>query len=157
MSNAPDGARYATAEESFLARTRSDGECVIWTGSLYPNGYGTIYVNRRSVRAHRYAWERANGEIPDGMTIDHMCHNRACVNVEHLRVVTNAQNQQNRKGANSLSKTGIRGVYQHTQTGQWVASAQVDGNRVSRLFPTKEEAERAVLDMRRTMMPFSTN
>ena len=91
------------------------------------------------------------------MTIDHMCHNRACVNVEHLRVVTNAQNQQNRKGANSLSKTGVRGVYQHTQTGKWVASAQVDGNRVSRLFPTKEEAERAVLDMRRTMMPFSTN
>lgn len=41
---------------------------------------------------HRIAWEAAHGEIPDGMTVDHTCRNRRCVNVHHLRLLSNEDN-----------------------------------------------------------------
>lgn len=43
---------------------------------------------------HRVAWEARHGPIPDGLTVDHLCHNRRCVNVDHLRLLTNRENGQ---------------------------------------------------------------
>ena len=102
---------YSTTEEAFAARTERRGECLIWTGAKDSTGYGHIQVNGRVTKAHRYAWERENGQIPDGMLIDHICHKRACVNVEHLRLATHQQNNSNLAGATALSSTGVRGVY----------------------------------------------
>ena len=63
---------------------------------------------------HRYAWEEAYGPIPDGMMIDHICHNRTCVDVDHLRLATVAQNSANRAGAHRFRKHNLpRGVYPH--------------------------------------------
>jgi len=50
-------------------------------------GYGTVSVDERKVYAHRYAYERLIGPIPDGLVIDHLCRNRACCNPWHLDVV----------------------------------------------------------------------
>ena len=94
--------QYATPEEAFLARTEpivGDPGCIIWTRGTDSGGYGQLSVNGRIVRAHRYAWERENGPIPDGLWIDHKCWNRLCVNVDHLRPATHQQNMQNRSGA----------------------------------------------------------
>lgn len=76
--------------------------CHLWTGSLAGGterlgryGYrtvGTKSAGRRIVYAHREAWERKYGPIPPGMVIDHLCRVRNCVNVEHLRVVTQREN-----------------------------------------------------------------
>lgn len=92
--DAPAVRRYATPEESFRARTVADGGCLVWTGHLNANGYGKIKTGGRDGFAHRYAWERVNGPIAKGMTIDHLCRNRACVNLEHLDVVTQAENNR---------------------------------------------------------------
>jgi len=68
-------------------------ECVTWEGYLDPDGYG-----RRSKRGnttalvHRQVWEEAHGPIPKGLTIDHLCRNRACVNVDHMEVVDRVTN-----------------------------------------------------------------
>ncbi len=40
--------------------------CHIWTGDINDRGYGLIRDGKKSVRAHRVAWERENGPIPDG-------------------------------------------------------------------------------------------
>ena len=92
---------YANPEEAFLARTEPLvwSGCIVWTGALGRGGYGMLHVNGRRVLAHRYAYEREHGPIPDGMFIDHMCFERACVNPEHLRLATRSQNSANRSGA----------------------------------------------------------
>ena len=41
---------------------------------------------------HRDAYEAAKGPIPDGLEIDHLCRNRACINPDHLEAVTHREN-----------------------------------------------------------------
>lgn len=141
--------------KTFEAKTEQSGDCLVWTGSTYRDGYGQISVDGRGVAAHRYAWEQANGSIPDGMDIDHMCWNRACVKVGHLRVATRSENLQNLRGPTARSTTGIRGVSYRESRNQWRAVAIVGGVQHEQTFTTKEEAARAVVEMRRELMPFS--
>ena len=123
----PLRAKYKTPAESFAARTRRDGECLIWTGALSV-GYGQIGVSGEVVPAHRYAWEQANGPIPEGEYVDHVCHNRACVNAQHLRLASNAENQRNRAGAQVNSSSGYRNVHR-SHEGFYEASVKKDGKK----------------------------
>lgn len=105
--------RLPNAEERFTQNTERRGECLIWTGAINEGGYGRMYSDGEMAMAHRFAWERAHGTIPEGLFIDHRYHcSRSCVEVSHLRLATKAENSQNRSGAspNNMS-TGIRNVY----------------------------------------------
>lgn len=125
-------------EESFLNHTEWQGECLVWTRYLY-EGYGVIWVNGKSIPVHRYAWERENGRIQDGLEIDHICWNRACVNVDHLRLVTRSQNCSYRSGAQPGSKSGIRNVHKHGNN--WRVSFKKNQKRHSfGTYKTIEEA-----------------
>ncbi|WP_375791707.1 HNH endonuclease signature motif containing protein [Actinoplanes campanulatus] len=48
----------------------------------------------KAVTAHRYSYESLIGPIPDGLTIDHLCRNRPCINPDHLEPVTQAENNR---------------------------------------------------------------
>jgi len=65
--------------------------CWEWVGAQSPDGYG-LWGSRAPRRAHRRMYEHTKGPIPDGLTLDHLCRNRGCVNPDHLEPVTRGDN-----------------------------------------------------------------
>lgn len=66
--------------------------CWVWVGATYSNGYGTMRYNKKQYVAHRLVYMKLVGAIPEGIEVAHTCHNRSCVNPEHLVLATHAQN-----------------------------------------------------------------
>lgn len=72
----------------------TDG-CWFWRGGMSGRRgqrYGTFNINSTGVMAHRFLYEQLVGPIPEGLTLDHLCRNTACVNPDHLEPVTNREN-----------------------------------------------------------------
>ena len=81
--------RYSSSlEERLEEKIDKTGDCWLWNGIRDRYGYGRMYDPRigKMMGAHRLTWEVANGPIPKGFVIDHLCHNPPCVNPKHLRV-----------------------------------------------------------------------
>lgn len=92
--------------ECFLASVREQPNgCWYWTGPLSPDGYGRFNIRFDRHQAHRVSYELFVEPIPDGLDIDHECHNRdlscaggktcphrRCVNPAHLTVRTRGDN-----------------------------------------------------------------
>jgi hypothetical protein len=80
----------------FWPRVAKDGPdgCWEWQGCCVKTGYGQIRVGKKLAAVHRLAYEDAVGPIPEGLEIDHLCHNRRCVNPKHLEAVTHRVNIQ---------------------------------------------------------------
>lgn len=81
-------------EERLLALIDASGDCWIWTGTIRDSGYGQVRANGRLQPAHRVVYEWLVSPIPEGLTIDHLCRNRPCVNPDHLEPVTLSLNVQ---------------------------------------------------------------
>jgi hypothetical protein len=83
-----------TDEERFWAKVDKTDSCWLWTAGA-SEGYGRFRVSRptrRTLAAHRVAYEWLVGPIPDGLQLDHLCRNPSCVNPDHLEPVTNREN-----------------------------------------------------------------
>lgn len=77
--------------------------CSVWTGATI-HGYGKMKRDGRMVPVHVAAWESVHGAVPEGMQVDHLCHDsatcaggwscphRACHEISHLQVVTGGEN-----------------------------------------------------------------
>lgn len=143
------GRRYKTPEEAFAARTEWRGECLVWTGGLNTNGYGQINVLGKAVLAHRYSYEKEQGAITIGQVIDHLCHNKACVNYLHLRAVPQQMNMENLSGPYVTGTSGFRGVTWDKQHQKWRSHTQHSGRKIhGRRFTDIEDANLHAIELR---------
>lgn len=148
---------YGSRDVRFWAKVLKSGGCWEWTAGKNRGGYGVLGGNDDGPRlAHRISCEIHHGPIPDGLVIDHKCHNRGCVNPDHLRAVTFAANVQNRSGATRSSRSGVRGVRRYRDTDRWVARGQMGGKyHHIGYFDSLEAAAEAVSSWRQEHMPYS--
>jgi hypothetical protein len=79
--------RYCSDACRFMSKVEVGPHCWTWQATLDRHGYGTFYFAGRNQSAHRVAHEMFRDPIPDGLHIDHLCRNRACVNPAHLDAV----------------------------------------------------------------------
>lgn len=89
----------ANALRAFWTRVTPVGECWLWTGDHDFKGYGIVRWDDlgrpRRRRAHRVAWELANGSaVPEGMYVLHSCDNPPCIAPDHLFVGTLSDNSR---------------------------------------------------------------
>ncbi|MFJ5644115.1 HNH endonuclease signature motif containing protein [Streptomyces sp. NPDC093223] len=112
-------ANYNPKSYLFGSTVAGPDGCVIFTGPSRGRGYGALQgADGRRVSAHRLAYELMVGPIPDGMDIDHQCHNRSltceggpmcrhrrCVNPFHLEPATPKENTR-RAAARPASRVG---------------------------------------------------
>lgn len=148
--------------ERFWSRVDKSGECWLWTAYRDRDGYGqataTIAGKRRMGYVHRLSYSLSVGTIPDGMQVDHMCHNRGCVNPEHLRIATRKQNQENRFGADSDGRSQIRGVSWDKAREKWAVYVTHNNHQINAgRFDTIDEAEAAAIAKRNELFTHNLN
>jgi len=138
-----------SAEERFWSKVEKTEACWNWTAYKNDDGYGLFRSDYVTRPAHRIAYQLLESEIPAGMVLDHICHNRGCVNPTHLRIVTRKQNQEHREGAAAHSKTGIRGVTWAKREGKWRGTVGHNRQYIHvGYFENVEDAEDAVIATR---------
>lgn len=96
-------------KERFWSKVSTD--CWLWTGSTagLRGGYGAFRVDGKNRLAHRVAYELSRGPIPHGMTVDHLCRVRSCVNPDHLELVSLAENVRRSRSSNASKKRCANG------------------------------------------------
>lgn len=110
-----------TLAERFAMKVEQSAfsDCVIWLGAQDGHGYGQINVNGMPIKAHRIAWQLQRGEIPADLTIDHLCTNRLCQNVEHLELVTRAENGRRGSATKGRKLACVNGHPFNRDTDKW--------------------------------------
>src|SRR3990172_4635332 len=122
--------RRANTIETIMSRIESITEsgCMIWMGATQDKGYGTVKWNGKTARVHRLIYTLLKGTIPLGMTLDHLCRVRCCVNPDHLEVVTGKENTLRGIGLSAIHARKTHCIHGHNFTEK--AVCMYEGARV---------------------------
>ena len=117
--------------------------CWLWLKQRLPNGYGRFHRDPTgaAMLAHRFSYERFIGPIPKGLTVDHLCRVRHCVNPEHLEAVTQRENTLRGESPSAVNAAKTICKWGHPLNGG-NTYIRPDGNRDCRSCHRRREAER---------------
>ena len=128
------------------------GDCWLWTGYKNSLDYGQLYLDGRSVLAHRAVWQVLVGPIAPKLELDHLCRVPACVNPDHLEPVTHRENVRRGiagvvSGARKLAITQCPQGHAYDDVN--TSRASRTGYRTCRTCARTREAARRVADPER--------
>jgi hypothetical protein len=121
--------------DRFYSKVNKTDTCWNWTASLNHGGYGQFMFEGVPRRAHRWIYEHTVGKIPEGMVIDHLCRNRKCVRVDHLEVVTRAEN--NKRGLAGI-ENNAQSKKTHCPNGHEYSGKNKYGKRICRICANEQ-------------------
>ena len=132
-------AALAAADPRFMAHVDVTDTCWLWQGYRNEKGYGATTREYRKWTAHGWAWHLAGRELPKGMHLDHLCRVRACVNPDHLEVVTPRENLE-RSPVSAMNR--VECPHGHPYTGDNLAIVKDGGIPTRRCKECKNAAAR---------------
>ena len=115
------------------------------------SGYYRVAINKKQYKLHRLVWIYHNGDIPNGMFVDHIDGDPSNNRIENLRLATNEQNLRNSK-ISPKNTSGVKGVSWDKSRKKWKAQIRTNYKikSVGR-FDTIEEAEAAIIIARNNL------
>lgn len=129
--------------------------CLRWekiSKSFYCIGNSPAINGKRSLTI----LHRLITDTPTDMVVDHINHDTLDNRQENLRIVTVAENQQNREKITKKNSSGVRNVSWHKATRKWRVAVAVNKKTIHiGLFEDIKEAESVAIEARKTYMPFS--
>lgn len=115
------GFEQISDEDFFWGRADCSGDCWYWDGPL-SNGYGRFRVGKRTVLAHRHAWELTHGKIPQGHVIRHLCGESSCVNPVHLELISRKDLSVAARGVRKLTDNQVLAIREDNRIQREIAA-----------------------------------
>lgn len=108
-------------QSRFWSKVQQSNDCWVWTAGKTVAGYGRFSIGRRGNGSawdysHRLSYVMMIADIPEGMVLDHLCRNPACVNPYHLDLVTHQVNILRGEGLAALNAVKTHCIRGHEFT-----------------------------------------